>query len=102
MELTETLLMLLVGGLLVPGLQMVKKLFKWNGKTMLWASVVVSFGCSIIISIFTKDGGIVALLANPSLFLTGGGSVFATATIIYRLVKEKIPMNPVDAITGGS
>lgn len=90
MGLSETLLTLLVGSVLVPILQWIKVKFKWSGTLMLWASVVISIAFGVIVSILMKDGGVEAIAANPSLILTGGGAVFATAQVVYKIFKDKL------------
>jgi hypothetical protein len=90
MELTEMLFTLLVSGLLVPVLQFVQRIWKLSGVGMLWASVLASLAVSIAISIFTKDGGFGALLTNPIQILTGTGTIFATANILYRTLRDKL------------
>jgi len=92
MEVTEMLYTLLVSGLLVPVLQFVQKVFKLKGVAMLWASVLASLVVSIAISIFTKDGGFAYILANPVSLLTGTGTVFATANVLYRTLRDKLDL----------
>lgn len=90
MELSETLLTLVVGSLLVPTLQWFKIRAKLSGVAMLWVAVVISFILSAAMSILLKDGGLSALLADPTLLFTGGGTIFATAQVVYRIFADKM------------
>lgn len=90
------LLYLISGTVAVWILQGAKKLFKLEGRAMLWAAVIVCLALGVVTSIAVKDGGVAALLANPWLILTGGGTVFATAQLVYKEVAKKMDLPPSD------
>ena len=96
------LLYLVSGTLAVWLLQALKKWFKLEGRAMLWASVLVCLALGVITSIVTQDGGWLAILANPWLVLTGGGTVFATAQIIYKEVAKKMGLPEVPSGGGAA
>ncbi len=89
--LSETLVQLIAGALAVPVCQLVKKVFRLEGTAMLWAAVLISFGLAIVVSLLTAGtAGIAALIANPTMLLTGTGLIFGTAQVLFRSVKEKM------------
>lgn len=91
--LTDALAQLVGGGLAVWICQFLKKTWKLEGTQMLWAAVLVSLVLAFAASFFTGGvGGILALIKDPTQILTGTGTVFATAQVIFRSLKDKLAL----------
>jgi len=90
---TEVAINLLAGGLVVPLLQIIKRALHLGGTGMLWTTCGVSVAIAAGISGLSGGAGFAEFFQNPELILTGGGTILATATIVYRACKGKMHLS---------
>ena len=90
---TEVAINLLAGGLVVPLLQIIKRAFHLGGYGMLWATCGISVAVAAAVSGLSGGAGFAEFFQNPELILTGGGTILATASIVYRACKDKMNLS---------
>ena len=81
---------MIVGVVLVPILQWLKRLLKFSGPTMLWFVLFVSFIAAAALCLLTGKVTAAQLLTQPSVWFSTSGVVFSTALLVYGSIKERM------------
>ena len=78
----------LTGVAMIFFLQLVKRVFKLEGRKMLIVAVGACGVIAVLLSLLFRDGAVSSLKSNPWSLATGGGLLIAAAQIGYRLLKK--------------
>lgn len=76
----------ITGILGVPVTTWLKNAFGWTGNAALGIAVAVSFGLGLVIAFV--NGQITGALVDPKQVVDAFGVVFATATVLFKLLNE--------------
>ena len=86
----EPALLMIVGIILVPVLQLLKKAFNFSGGIMLWFSAVVAFVAAAFVSVLTGAATVAELFTTPMVWLAPTGIVYMPAMLMYGSIKAKM------------
>ena len=81
---------MIVGVVLVPILQWLKRALNFSGPVMLWFTLFVSFLASAAVCLLTGKVTAEQLLTQPTVWLGSSGVVFSTAMLVYGSIKERM------------
>ena len=83
-------LLMIVGVVLVPILQLLKKSFGFSGPVMLWFTIFVSFITAAVACVLGGKIAFSQLFSDPQIWLGSSGVVFSTAMAVYGSIKAKL------------
>jgi len=101
LEMNEAALLFIVGIIIVPILQLLKKSFGFSGGVMLWFSALAAFAAAALTTVLTGETTLTELFSDPMIWLGSTGIVYMPAMLMYGSIKEKMGLSGDQPIIGG-
>jgi len=86
-------ILLLVGVVVVPLLQLLKKALGLSGRLMLYFSAFTAFAVAALTTVLTGQLTWAQLFSDPGIWLGSTGIVYMPAMLIYGSIKEKMGLS---------